>query len=329
MYKLRTSITRLLLGLMVVGTAALSMAQTLTVTSPSSGEFLGLSNQLKFLIDGAASQAKVVSTTTNTANPTISFRTEGLFDPDSNNKINGSLNLNFDEATPAGTYNIVVDYFQQGSLVTSRTITNVRIDTKAPKFRNITPANGSFLSGLIAIGAELEEPNVDLWTVKVNSRDIPSNTGSTTAISVIWDPSTIERDGSQTISIEAKDLARNSASRQVVVNLDRIKPSAAVRSPSTIGYRPGSTIPVQIDITDQFEGSVRGNGVTVTLRTMDGQFIQTVARRGVRQSGTTLQWVGRIRKTTRIPNTFKLLVTVQDRAGNQAVNQEVVVRYGN
>lgn len=329
MLNLRNRLLRAGLGLALLGTMAAAFAQTLTVTSPSSGEFFGQTNQLKFLIDGATSQAKVVSTTTLSTNNSVSFRSEGLFDPDSNNKINGSLNLNFDEATPAGSYNIRVEYFSQGTLIQTRNISNVRIDTKAPKFRNLAPANGSFLSGLIPISAELEEPNVDLWTVKVNSRDIPSNTGSGTAISVIWDPSTIERDGSQTISIEAKDLARNSASRQIVVNLDRIKPSAAVRSPSTIGYRPGSTIPVQIDITDQFEGSVRGTGVSVTLRTMDGQFIQTVARRGIRQNGNAIQWVGRIQKTSRIPNQFKMVVTVQDRAGNQAVTQEVVVRYGN
>lgn len=316
-------------AILLAALTTLGLAQNLTVTSPSSGEYLGLTNQLKFLIDNASSQAKIVATTTNNTNSAVSFRTEGLFDPDSNNKINGSLNLNFDEATPSGAYTVRVDYYQQGTLLTTRTITNVQIDTKAPKFRNLAPSNGSFLNGLVPISAELEEPNVDLWTVKVNSRDIPSNTGSTTGISVVWDPSTIERDGAQTISIEAKDKARNSASRQIAVNLDRVPPSAAVRSPSTIGYRPGSTIPVQIDITDQFDGSVRGTGVTVTIRTMDGQFIQTVARRGIRQNGSSLQWVGRIQKTNRIPNQFKLVVQVLDRAGNQAVTQEVVVRYGN
>jgi hypothetical protein len=169
---------------------------------------------------------------------------------------------------------------------------------------------------------------VDLWTVKVNSRDIPNNSGNSTIISATWDTSLIERDGQQTIAIDVKDRGRNSSNRSQTVTLDRVSPTTSIRSPSSIGYRPGAIIPVQIDIDDQFDGALKAQGVTVTLKTLDGQFIQSVSRRAVRQNGRSIQWVGRIRPSRNLPTTFKMIVQVLDRAGNAAVTQEVTVRYG-
>ncbi|MCE9558652.1 MAG: hypothetical protein K8R88_06845 [Armatimonadetes bacterium] len=314
---------------LAVGLVRLAMAQDFTISSPNNGDVLGKTNQLKFNINNVSSQAKIVATTVNQANPSTSFRVEGTFDPDSNNKISGNLDLNFDQTTPSGLYNITVQYFQQGSVLTTRTISNVNIDTTSPKFRNVTPLTSAFVKGIVPILAELDEANVDLWTVKVNSSDIPNNTGSSSLINVLWDTGLITRDGSQSISIDVKDKGKNSSNRSLSVTLDRVPPSTAIRSPSTIGYRQGATIPVQIDVDDQFAGSVTANGIIVTLKTLDGQFIQRVARRGVRQNGNGVQWVGRILKTSKIPSTFKMIVVVNDRAGNAALTQEVTVRYGN
>lgn len=311
-----------------VAITASAIAQSLTVSSPLTGDFLGRSTQLKFVASNVFRQAKVVATTTSAADPSISFRAEAIFDPNQDNKIQGTLDLSFDEATPTGLYNIKVEYFEQGNLITSQNISNVTVDTKAPKFRNVVPGSSSYVSLLARIKAELEEPNVDIWRVKVGGRDIPNNTGNGNAIDVTWDTTLIEKDGPQTISIDVTDKARNSSSRSISVTIDRVKPTINILSPTNIGYRSGTTIPVQIDVIDQGNRSVTSQGVQVILKTMDGQFIQKVARRSVRFSGNNLQWAGRIRKTKRIPDQFKLIVQAVDRAGNVAQEQEIIVRYG-
>lgn len=317
--------------LAVVALVALTgsaLAQTLTVTSPNDNDFLGRNNRLRFTIRSLSSQARVVVTTVNVARPTVKFSTEGLFDPNVSNEVNDSLALNFDEATPTGKYTITVEMFVQGSVRSTTTITNVEIDTRNPRFKNVAPANNAFVNRLVTIRADLDEPNPKLWRVSVNDRDIPNNTGENTTIRVAWDTTQIEFDGPQSISIRAEDRAQNVANRSISVTLDRVPSSSTVLSPGNLSYRPGATIPVSIQVTDQFSGSVSPLGITVELRTMDGRYLGRVARLGTRASGTGLIWSGRIRLGSQLPNRFKLVVNVTDRAGNVAQAQEVVVTIG-
>lgn len=308
--------------------AVLAYGQTLQVTSPNDGDYLGTSNQVKFTLTGATSQAKIVATTKRQGDPSTSFRSEGLFDPNVDFKVNASLNLNFDEATPLGLYDIEVLYYQKGVVVDSTTIKGVNIDTRNPKFKNVTPASGAFVSQFASIRATIEETNLDLWTVQVNNRDIPNNTGTTNSINVGWDTTLIEKDGSQSITITVKDKARNTATRNISVTLDRVAPTIAILSPAQIPYRQGTQIPVSINITDQASNSVTNGGVNVVLKSMTGQFLGRVARRSSRSSDKTLQWTGRISASKRLPKQFKLVVTAVDRAGNEAQSQEVVVTIG-
>lgn len=328
----RTAVFRgALLGAALAGMSVVAWGQTLNVTSPQSNDFLGKTNTLRFTAASVTRQVKIVAVTTKVSDPSATFRSEGLFSPTAEDKIDGSLQYNFAESLGTGLFNVRVDMFYANDLATAiRTvnITNVSIDTKAPKLRNVVPTTGGFVSSLIPIRATIDEPNVNRWQVRVNSADFANNSGSNNQVSLTYDARTVENDGPQTISLDVTDRGQNSVNRTINVTLDRVKPNATVSSPTSIVYRPNATIPVLINIADQFQGSVQSTGVNVYLRTMDGQFIQKVARSSARPNGTGLQWVGRIVRTNKIPKRFKLRVESVDRAGNVASVQEVTVNYG-
>ncbi len=317
--------TRLAAVALLFGAVAALQAQSLTVTSPQNGEVLGRSNQIRFTITNVNNQIRVVATASNNSDTSITFSNEGLFDPNVDRNVSGSLDLNFDEATPSGTYTVRVQVFSGGSSVANSTINNITIDTRTPRFRNVSPSNSSFVNLSVPILADIEEATIDRWRVRVNDRDIPNNTGTTNSVSVLWDTSRIEEDGPQSISIKVDDKARNTNTRTINVTLDRVSPSTTVSSPSGISYRPRSIVPVVIRIADQYDGSVVSTGVVVEMRTIDGQYIGRVARRSARTENQGLTWLGRIRLTNRTPNQFKVVVTARDRAGNLAQRQEVLV----
>lgn len=307
---------------------SLAFGQSLTVSSPNNGDVLGRSNTIRFLISNINSQVRVIATATKDDDSSVRFSSEGLFDPDADQRVFSSLDLNFDEATPAGSYTLVVQVLRQGNQIQTRTVSNLRVDTKNPKFLRVTPINNSFASFSVLIQALLEEGNIDRWRVRVNDRDIPNNTGSTNDISVLWTTTSQENDGQVSIGIRAEDQARNVANRSINVTIDRVSPTISISSPTTVSYRPRSIIPVIVDVQDQFQGSVVNAGVSVSLRTMDGRFIAKVARRATRNQDRVFQWVGRIRNTERLPRQFKVVVTAVDRAGNPAQTQEVIVSIG-
>lgn len=308
--------------------AALAQAQTLSVTFPGNNEVLGKTNQIKFLATDATSQVRIVATVTKTDDATTKFTAEGFFDPDSVQRVLGSLDLNFDEATPSGTYTLVVQLFAQGSLRQTQTINNIKIDTRNPRFRNVSPVNNSFVNNNVSIKATLDEANTDKWRVRVSDKDIPNNTGNNNDVSVVWNTANVENDGAQSISIKVDDKAKNVATRTINVTLDRVNPAIEISSPTNVTYRPGSIIPVIINVNDQFSGSVANTGVNAVIKTLDGRYIAKVARKLVRNNETSLQWIGRIRHTSKFPNSFKIVVTAQDRAGNRAQTQEIIVNIG-
>ncbi len=301
---------------------------TLTISSPSSNDFLGRTGQLRFLLTEASASHRVQVVITNVANPLLSFTFQDTFNPDADNKINGTLGLNFNQATPEGLYTAVVTVtLTTGapSQYPSQSITNLTVDVNDPKFLDSNPINGAFVRGNVPIQLQIQEGNIDLWRVQVNGQDIPNNTGTSNTVNVTWNTAGIERDGSQAININVKDRATNTSNKGITVTLDRVAPSIQVVAPTGSGFRPNSTIPVSVDIVDQFAGSVTAQAIDVVAKRLDGTLIQRVARLSTRNNGGTLNWTGRIQRATQLPSTFKLVVTAVDRAGNPAVTQEVTV----
>lgn len=313
----------LILGTMLAAVAA--NAGTINVTSPNEGDYLGRSNQLSFTITGSNAQAKVKAVVTNNADSSISFSFQQDFTPNVDHEISGSLNLNFNDATPEGSYKIVVSVTEPGNPYNSKTINEVFIDVVNPKFRDVAPANGGFVRGNVNIRAELEESNIDEWRVQINGQDIPNNTGSTASVSVLWNTAGIIRDGQQSISIRVEDKASNTNTKSISVTVDRIPPTVDIASPTISPYRPRATIPVIINFNDQFPSALLLQNVDVLIKDLNNNTIGRVARKSVRQSGNSLQWSGLIKYNSNMPTRYKVVVTAIDRAGNPAITQEVIV----
>lgn len=306
--------------------ANFAMAATITVTEPVSGAFLGKTNTLRFNITGSNSQVEVTVTTVNVANPSINFTTRQQFTPDVEGRIQGTIALNFSDATPGGAYQITVTAVEPGNFYNSPPVIPVTIDVENPKFNNFNPVSGNFVKGIVPIIVELLEPNIDEWRVQVGGSDIPNNTGTDANFTVNWDTSLISADGPQDVNITVKDKAKNSDSKTISLTIDRIVPSSEILSPRAGDpIRPNSNITVVVNVQDQFQNSVNETGVQVTAEHLDGTFIGRVARRSVQANGTALTWTGRIRAERNFPATFKLVVRATDRAGNEAVIQEVVL----
>lgn len=304
--------------------AQMAWAGTLTVTSPNNGDFLGRNNQIRFNIRESVVQVTVRATVTRDANPSERIQVERRFTPDGDGKITGELQLNFNEGTPEGNYTIRVEAIEPNNPYNSET-RNVVVDTKTPRFLEFNPISGSFVRGVVPIRVRLDEPNLKEWRVQIGSQDIPNNSGNQASFTVPWDTQNVIRDGAQTINVKVDDEANNSVTKSINVTLDRVAPAIQILAPTITPVNPGTDIPVAININDQFESSILQPGVTVQLRTMSGQFISDVARRGTRTSGSVLQWTGRIRWQKNLPGQFKMVVTAVDRAGNRAATQEVVI----
>lgn len=301
-------------------------AQTLTVTSPTEGAFVGSSNQVKFIIRNAVQEVTVRVVATGPGGGTT--QVEGRFTPNSEGNIDNNLSLTFSPSNPEGAYVLTITATEPGQTYTPVT-RNVTLDRTKPKFLQVNPTDNAFVKGpIVAIGVELDETNVKEWRVQINNQDIPNNTGSTQAFTVNWDTSGIEQDGAQTITIRVKDEADNEATQTISVTLDRVSPVVGIQYPrlDTV-LRRRSTVSVVVDITDVSTSSIDVTGVDVIVMSLTGQFITRVARSSVRTSGSnTLRWSGRIRYRPNLPNEYKIIAMARDKAGNVAATQEVIVR---
>lgn len=319
---LRAGILALLLLCAVAG-----FAGTITVTTPGAGDFLGRNNTVRFNVTGAVQQVLVVVTATNVANPNVQIRLESRINPGANGQGQGTVALNFNPNTPQGLWRIQVvasEPTNPGKTYNTVPPFNVTVDTENPRFLDVNPLTGSFVRGVVPIRVVLDEPNVREWRVRVNNNDIPNNSGNTRNFTVNWNTNPIPTDGSQSINIRVEDLAGNTATRNLNVTVDRIRPTIQILSPrDNQTLANNSILPVAIDIVDQFNNSVALTGVDVTLVQMDGRFIARVPRLSVRSSGNTLNWTGRITYRSSLPQEFKMRVTAVDRAGNVAILREV------
>lgn len=313
--------------LLLVG-AISALAGTLTVTTPSSNDVLGLNNTVGFTTSGTF-KAVTVTVTLTGAGGTIT-KTQVFSSIPDTNKLNGSVPLNLTSATAEGDYTLTVSATEEGNSYATVGPLPVRVDVTAPKFDDFAPINGSFVKGTVTVRFNITEANLKNWTVQVNSSDIPNNSGTTLAGTVAWDTSSVTTDGGQSITITATDKGGNTTTKTVNVVVDRVKPVVTVQYPrSDLPISPGSTSSVVIDVQDQTSSSVSVTGVDVVIKTLSGTFLYRVPRISFRSTGSnSFRWSGRIRSTVRLPRSCKLVVTCIDKAGNIAANQEVNLTFG-
>jgi hypothetical protein len=160
----------------------------------------------------------------------------------------------------------------------------------------------------------------------VDGADFANNTGTSTDLSTVFDVSGITADGQKNIEIRVEDQAGNSETRNISVTLDRNPPVVNIISPiSGQIYRPGSNIPVVVQIADQFNNAVDASSVRVEIRSLSDQFLGFVARTGSQANGRNLNWSGRLRHSRSFPSAFRIVVLAADKAGNLATVQTVLV----
>lgn len=306
----------------------------ITVTKPADGEFLGRTNSVGFNITNATREVRVRVRAFRILagnQEELAVNVEDRFTPNSNNQINGNVNLNFAASTPEGRYRIRVTATETGNTYNVPPPINVTVDVKDPAILTQNPINNAFVrgnaSGIVRIQADLKEANVEEWRVKINGGDIPGNSGDTDQVNVNWNTTAIVRDGEQSITLSIDDKAGNSFSRDINVTLDRVRPSSNVLTPTNnFNLRSGTNLPVAVEISDQFANSVGVTGIDVVARRLDGTFLARVSRRSINAGNTTTTWIGRLRWADNLPNEFKIVVNATDKAGNRAVVQEVRVK---
>ena len=310
-------IRSLLLVVAAMLCAATATGQTLTVTSPLTGGYLGTSNTLTFQITGVTYQTTVTATITGQGSTTTSTN---KFTPGSNGTISGSLPITFSSTSPGGAYTIVVSATSPGVTISSVTLQETVVVTP-PKFLDFTPISGRYVQGTVHIRATIADTNFESWKVQVDGLDIANNTGTTTTVAVDWDTSSATNNSSHTIQITATDLAGNTASQSMSVTVDRTKPTISVTYPqSGILVIPGTQIDVIIDITAPSTSVLDPTGIDVIAKSTSGAYLTRVALVSAKAlNSTTLRWTGRIRTSSvSLPKTFQLAISAIDLAGNVA-----------
>lgn len=310
-----------------VATAA--HAGTITVTSPTDSAFVGANNTVRFNITGSVVEVRVTGTVTGPGGPFTTF--DNRFTPDSDGRVTGSFELNFNQSSPEGTYTIQLNATEPGNPYNTPPLISVTLDRTRPKFLQVNPLNNSFVKGVVPIRVNVKEPNFKEAKVEVNGASIPNNVVTSLingGFTVNWDTTLIENDGEQTINLKIKDLADNEETQGLTVTLDRRAPVVTIQQPvSTVQLPPKSNVSVAIGLSD-IGGTVDATGVDVVARTTGGQFITRISRVSYRNiSAGQFSWTGRLRWRGSLPKEFKIVVTAIDRAGNSALVQEVLVRY--
>jgi hypothetical protein len=322
-----------ILASIVVGLSCSTIwSQTLSLTSPLDGDFVGRSTTFQLRATNITQQVRAIITISKnpSGNPSTTLP-EVRIDPDGQGNGSGSAVWSPGTGFPEGLYDVVITATHGGSPLPPINL-QLNLDTVPPKFTDFAPANNSFVSGNpVTISALIQETNMDTWRVRVNDEDIPNNTGSGNSVLVIWDPSSIEQDGQQTIKITARDLAGNEETKEIVVRLDRVSPEVSVLFPRpNQGVIPNGLLGVSFDVIDSSSNSVDVGSIIVELRTMANVFIKRVGRVSYSErNDTTARWTGLVNVTLPPGLTeFKLVITAVDKAGNVATVQEVPLTIG-
>jgi hypothetical protein len=320
-------IRNLLLTLVLAAFSSSAFAQTLTLTSPIDGDFVGTSNTFRFRATGISQQVRVtVKIEKNPGgNPSTTLPVVQI-EPNAEGNGEGSATWNPGTSFPEGLYDITITSTHGGSPLPTITL-QVTLDTTKPEIVDFSPATNSFINASpVMITALIQELNMEEWRVTVNDEDIPNNTGGGNNVSVLWDPSNIQQDGEQTIKITAKDLAGNSETKEIKVILDRASPEILVLFPRANQLVvPNGQMGVSFDVIDSAPDSVDIGAIIVDLKTMGGQFIKRVGRISYTERNTTTsRWTGLVRVILPPGVTeFKLVISCVDKAGNPATTQEV------
>lgn len=306
--------------------------QTLSLTSPLHGDFVGRNTTFQLRATSITQQVRATITISKSpsGNPSTTLP-EVRIDPDGQGNGSGSATWSPGVAFPEGLYDVVITSTHAGSPLPPITL-QLTLDTVKPEFVDFAPANNSFINANpVSISAVIQELNMDSWRVRVNDEDIPNNTGTGNTVLVVWDPSNIEEDGLQTIKITAKDLAGNEETKVVSVRLDRAAPELLVLFPRpNQRVIPNGRLGVSFDVFDSTATSVDIGAIVVELRTMSNVLIKRVARVSyTERNETTARWTGLVRVTLPPGVTeFKLFISAVDRAGNAATPQEVPLTIG-
>lgn len=311
---------------MLLALAGSCFAGTITVTSPSDGDYLGRSNTVRFNITNAEREVTVRVRAESIDDPSVIISVEDRVTPSTEGNASGSINLNFDETTPEGDWTITVRATEAGATYNEPAPIPVVVDVTDPKILNFSPLSGSFVKGVVPITVELDEPNMKEWRVRINNADIPGNSGTSESFIVNWNANSVPTDGQRTINLSIEDLANNRTNSDITVTIDRIPPSSNILAPtSSTVVRPETDIAVVVDVTDQFQNSLDFTGIDVFVERMDGTFFGRVARRNVNTNGNTLTFSGRIQSSRNLPNNFRIVVRAVDKAGNEAVVQKIEI----
>lgn len=337
---------RFLIAVTATVLSAMSFAANINVTTPAKGSagsptLVGASTSISFSLTAMVNVAKINIRVVEQATGAVLLDQKDVSrvtPSTTNNDGSGTYNLTFAEGTPEVTYRVEVRAEDLNNATTYNTNQDlfVRPDVTRPKVLSSNPATNSFVKGIVPIRVRISESNLKDWRVQVNSQDIPNNSGTTVngngEFVVNWNTTGVIQDGLKTISIRIRDEAGNEENRNISVTLDRVAPTVTVRAPvNNTTFSAGTSIIVTVDIKDFSATSMNVNGVDVVARKTDNTFITRVSRlsfQGI--DGTTVRWTGRIRwQAGLLPNTFKIVVTAVDRAGNVApVPQNVTIRIG-
>jgi hypothetical protein len=321
---------RLIFGAILGLLTALCSAGTLTVTSPTNNSYISPSTSVTYNISGAVVQVTVTVTTTFPSGESSTSTQQVL--PNSQGQASGTIAANLSSSSPEGVYTIKVTATEPNNTYTPTTVT-VTLLPLAPQFNSFSPPDGAFENGTVPIRAVINDAHLMLWTVTVNGQNIPNNAGTSNMVSVNWSTAGVLKDGTQTITITATDLANQTNSVTMTITLCRVPPVVTIEYPGkgTV-VLPGQDIDVTLSIQSEFSGAIDKTGVDVLVMTTTNAYITRIPFQSLFSSssnGNITIWTGRLRNTPgRLPSKFRLLVTAVDKAGNAATPQSQLVTNG-
>lgn len=310
----------------------LAHAGTLTITSPAPGGFLGSNSSAGVALTGVTGEVRVAVEVVKVDDASSKLLVEANFSPNAEGKVEGTLPLAFGASYAEGEYKLSASAKEAGNPANaypSPPPILVRVDVTAPRWEWFSPADASFVKGDVRVRGQIQEPYLREWRVLADGLDIPGGSGPGNLFSFVWNAGAAPTDGEHTLTFRATDEAGNQTEHMVSVTLDRVKPSIEIRTPTNNStFRPGTTIPVAVDVTDQFTNSLTAASADVQIWSTSDRFLGRVARSSYGFSGSKLVWNGRLRASRPLPSVFKIVVFAWDRAGNQANRQETLVRIG-
>lgn len=163
--------------------------------------------------------------------------------------VNGKFSSPYDMGTGDGTRTIYINATDQAKNTTNASLTIIR-DTTAPQITIIAPQDGTYTNNTtVNIGGTITDENPDSVIVSVNNGPAQQMTLEGTNFSRT---ATIQNK-TNTLTIQAKDKAGNTATATRTVYLDQDPPITAILSPAPNSNLTG-TVQVSVSATDLLSG---------------------------------------------------------------------------